>query len=251
VIRKSRLGVALVLTVALGVSGIAFADGTSQNDAFVDGQVSKKKKPKLPKKKFKKVDFNTGVRTTTDSLAPGHPIPAEELIHFSKNIKFKLSKATPCTNVPGPGSTPSQARDACPGKSYLGSGTAEVKAPGTPPADFADDVTVTTFAGPGGNGIQLHTYSPTLGALAPTVQGFIVKSNAGRKYKQALSVPEAPVTPGGTMITQFDSDIRKKIGTVLARCKPKKFTWLREVTYSDSTTDTAKTTQKCKPKKKK
>jgi hypothetical protein len=251
VIRRSRLAVALVLTLALGVTAIAYADGTSQNDAFVDGQVTKKNKPKLSKKKFKKVDFNTGVRTTADSQAPGHPIPAEELIHFSKNIKFKLSKATPCTTVPGPGSTPSEARNACPAKSFLGSGTAEVKAPGTPPADFADDVIVTTFAGPGSNGIQLHTYSPTLGLLAPTVQGFIVKSNAGKKFGQALSVPEAPVTPGGTMITQFDSDITKKSGTVKARCKPKKFTWLREVTYSDSTTDTAKTTQKCKPKKKK
>jgi hypothetical protein len=243
--------VALVLTLALGVTAIAYADGTSQNDAFVDGQVSKKNKPKLSKKKFKKVDFNTGVRTTADSQAPGHPIPAEELIHFSKNIKFKTSKAPVCTTVPGPGSTPQEARDACPAKSYLGSGTAEVKAPGTPPADFADDVTVTTFAGPGNNQIQLHTHSPTLGLLAPTVQGFIVKSDAGKKFKQALSVPEAPVTPGGTMITQFDSDIMKKTGTVLARCKPKKFTWMREVTYSDGTTDTAKTTQKCKPKKKK
>src|SRR5918996_2335752 len=127
VVRKSRFVVALVLALALGVTAIAYADGTSQNDAFVDGKVTNKKKPKLSKKKSKKVQFNTGVRTETDTLeADGsHPDPAAEKISFGKNIKFKNGAAPVCTTVPAPGSTPAEARAACPGKSFLGSGGAK------------------------------------------------------------------------------------------------------------------------------
>jgi hypothetical protein len=258
VVGKSRFVVALVLALALGVTAIAYADGTSQNDAFVDGKVTNKKKPKLSPKKFKKVEFNTGVRTETDTLeADGsHPDPAAEKISFGKNIKFKNSAAPVCTTVPAPGSTPAEARAACPAKSYLGGGgakvfTADGPDAGTEPDPLDEDVVVSAFNGPGANQIQLHTWSAVLGAAAPTVQGFIVNANEGKKYKKALSVPNAPVTPGPLMITQFDTTIDKKSGVVRARCKSKKFLWKREVTYTDNTTDTATLSQKCKKKKKK
>jgi hypothetical protein len=240
--------VALVLTVALGVTGIAYAGGgNAEHEAFVDGQVTKKKKPKLSKKKFKKVDFNTGVRTE-GGVTGTQANPAAEKIAFGKNIKFKTGAAPKCTAALPNGSTPSQARSLCPGKSYLGGGTAKVFGPGNTPVD--ETITVSAFNGPGNNQIRLHTYSDVLGPASPTVQGFIINANEGKKYKKALSVPEAPET-ASLMITQFDTDISKKSGVVLARCKAKKFFWKREVTYTDGTSETATLSQKCKGKKKK
>jgi hypothetical protein len=255
VIRKSRLGFALVLTLALGVTGIAYAGGgASTHDAFVDGAVTKKKKPKLSPKKFKKVDFMTGVRTT-GGITGTQANPAAEKISFGKNIKFKSGAAPTCSATFTPGSTPSEARAACPGKSFLGSGTAAVFAPdggdaGSEPDPVDENIVVSAFNGPGSNQIRLHTYSVPLGPAAPTVQGFIVNANEGKKYGKALSVPLAPET-GPLMITQFNANITKSSGVVRARCKAKKFLWKREVTYEDSSTDTATLSQKCKKKKKK
>ena len=246
-IRRSRLAVALVLTLALGVTGIAYAGGgASTHDAFVDGKVTNKKKPKLSPKKFKKVDFTTGVRTT-GGITGTQANPAEEFIAFGKNIKFKNSAAPVCTATFPPGSTPSAAKALCPGKSFLGSGTAKVFGPGGP---VDENIVVSAFNGPGANQLRLHTYSVPLGPAAPTVQGFIVNANSGKKYGKALSVPLAPET-GPLMITQFDTTIKKSSGVVRARCKAKKFLWKRTVTYEDNSTDTATLSQKCKKKKKK
>jgi hypothetical protein len=244
VIRKSRFGMALALVLALGVAGIAYAGGgASTHDASVTGKVKPKK---LDKKKFKKVNFNTGV-VTTGGITGTQANPAAEKISFGKNIKFKSGAAPVCTTLPAPGSTPQEARDACPAKSFLGTGGAMVEGPGGP---VDEDVVVSAFNGPGSNQIQLHTWSQVLGPAAPTVQGFIINANEGKKYKKALSVPEAPET-AALMITQFDANITKSSGVVRARCKAKKFLWKREVTYTDGSTDTATLSQKCKRKKKK
>ena len=103
------------------------------------------------------------------------------------------------------------------------------------------------FRGPDKKGIQLHTFSPTLGPAAPTVLGKIVNSNAGGQYGYALSVPNSPET-GGLMITEFNATITKKSGAVLARCKSKNMPFQRKVTYDDGSTETAEITQKCKRK---
>ncbi len=239
-IRKSRLVAALALALALGVGGLAFASGATEHEAGVTGKVKPKK---LDKKKFKKVKFNTGV-VTTGGVTGTQSNPASEYISFGKNIKFKLSAAPVCTATLTNGSTPEQARAACPAKSYLGGGHAEVQGPG---GTVVDELVVSAFNGPGANQLRLHTYGPVLGAASPTVQGDIVKSNAGRKYGKALKVV-SPVT-GALMITQFDTNIDKSTGVVRARCKAKKFLWQRVVTYDDSSTDTAKLSQKCKRKR--
>jgi hypothetical protein len=239
---KSRFAVALGLTLALSVAGIAYAGGgASTHDASVTGKVKPKK---LDKKKFKKVNFNTGV-VTTGGITGTQANPAEEFIAFGKNIKFKNGAAPVCTTLPAPGSTPAQAKAACPRKSFLGSGGAKVEGPGGP---VDEDIVVSAFNGPGAKQIQLHTWSQVLGPAAPTVQGFIVKANSGKKYGKALSVPEAPET-AALMITQFDTTIDKSSGVVRARCKAKKFFWKRTVTYADNSTDTDTLSQKCKRKK--
>ena len=188
-IKKSRFVLAIGLVLALGVGSLAFADGASDNTAFVDGGVTPKK---LDKKKFKPVNLFSGVRTEVTGGVNGlQANPTVEYISYDKNIKFDFNAGDVCTTLPPSGSTPDQAKAACPKSSYLGSGEAEVQGPGIPPIT---DITVSVFRGPAKNGIQLHTFSPTLGQAAPTVLGSIVKSNAGSKFGYALSVPNAPET---------------------------------------------------------
>jgi hypothetical protein len=241
VIQKSRFVLALALTLALGVAGIAWADGATDNVAHVEGSVNPKK---LDKKKYKPVNLFSGVATeaTVDGTQSN---PVSEYISYGKNVKFDFNAGPVCTTLPPSGSTPDQAKAACPGGSYLGGGHATVQFPGLP---LIDDVDVSVFRGPDKSGIQLHTYSPTLLAASPTVLGSVVKSNAGSKYGYALTVPNAPETGSG-MITEFNATIDKKSKAVLARCKAKKFLWQRQVTYGDGSSAVADLSQKCKRKK--
>jgi hypothetical protein len=241
VIKKSRFVLALGAALALGVSTLAFADGATDNTAFVDGSV---KPAKLDKKKYKPINLFSGVRTQTN-VTGAQFNPASEYISYPKNVKFDFKAGDVCTTLPPSGSTAQQARSACPPSSYLGSGHAEVFGPGNVPT--ATDITVSVFRGPDKKGIALHTSSPTLGPAAPTVLGKIVNSNAGSKYGYALQVAHSPET-GALMITEFNATISKKSKAVLARCKSKNMTFLRKVTYTDGSTETVETSQKCKRK---
>jgi hypothetical protein len=237
--------VAIGLVLALGVSTFAFADGTSENTPYVDGSVSPKK---LDKKKYKPVNLFLGVRTE-----PGVPVdgnqqnPETENISLGKNIKWDGTKAPVCTAaIETPGLTADDAKALCPTKSFLGSGEAEVALSDTA---RVSDITVSVFNGPGKNQVRLHTSSPTLGAAAPTVFGEIVKSKAGNKYGQALSVPDAPDAGGDAfMITKFNANIDKSSKVATARCKTKKIPFLRTVVYDDLSTETVELKQKCKQK---
>jgi hypothetical protein len=246
VIRKSRLVVSAGLIVALGATSAALGAGAADTqNAFVDGSFTPKK---LDKKKYKPIALFSGVRTEIPGGVNGtQSNPLVEYISYPKNGKFDLNAGSVCTTLPPSGSTPEQAKAACPKDSYIGSGQSAVQGPGG--VDI-NDITVSVFRGPAKNGIQLHTYSPTLLAASPTVQGSIVKSNAGKKFGQALSVPHAPET-GSLMITKFNATIFKSSKAVLARCKSKTATFQRRVTYADGSSETAETTQKCKQKKKK
>lgn len=245
-IKKSRLVVSIGLVTALSAGTLAFAAGAADTqNAFVDGSISP---TKLDKKKYKPINLFSGVRTEIPGGVNGlQSNPIVEYISYPKNVKFDFNAGSVCNTLPGPGSTPQQARDACPADSYIGSGEAEVQGPG---GFDANDVIVSVFRGPDKTGIQLHTYSPTLGQAAPTVPGQIVKSKDGSKFGQALSVPHAPET-GSLMITKFNATIDKSSGAALARCKSKTMTFMRTTTYADGSQDTATTTQKCKQKKSK
>jgi hypothetical protein len=239
------MGVAIGLVLALGVSTFAFADGASDNEAFVDGSVSPKK---LDKKKYKPVNLFLGVRTE-----PGVPVdgnqqnPETENISLGKNIKWDGTKAPVCTAaIETPGLTADDAKALCPTKSFLGQGEAEVALSDTA---RVSDITVSVFNGPGKNEVRLHTSSTTLGAAAPTVFGEIVKSKAGNKYGQALNVPDSPDAGGDAiMITKFNATIEKSSKVATARCKTKKIPFLRTVVYDDLSTETVQLKQKCKQK---
>ena len=241
-VQKSRFVLSMSLVLALGVASVALADGVSENEAFVDGNVSP---TKLDKKKYKPIQLFSGVRTET-TVNGLQKNPLVEYISYPKNGKFDFDAGSVCTTLPPSGSTQQQARDACPSDSFIGQGVAEVQGPGIAPIT---DIVVSVFRGPAPNGIQLHTASPTLGAAAPTVPGSIVKSDAGSEFGDALSVPHAPET-GALMITKFNATVTKSSKAVVGRCKDKTMTFQRKVTYADGSTETAETTQKCKQKKK-
>jgi hypothetical protein len=221
---------------------MALADGASDNDAFVDGKVTK---TKLPKKKFVPNEMFSGVRTETHAPLGTQSNPHSETINYPKNGKFDLNAGSVCTTLPPSGSTSQQAIDACPKDSYIGKGAAEVIQPS---GARISDIVVSVFKGPQKNGIQLHTASPTLQAASPTVPGSIVKSTAGKQFGNALVVPNAPQT-GALMITKFNATIFKSSKAILTRCKTRNNVWQRVVVYDDGSSDTAETSQKCTVKK--
>ena len=240
-IKKSRFVLALGLTMALGVGGMAFGDGASDNQAFVDGKLQK---TKMDKKQFKPNQLFSGVRTETNATLGTQQNPHSEKLNYPKNMKFDLDAGSECSaNLPN-GATPQQARDMCPADSFLGEGAAEVIQPN---GSRIQDIVVSVFKGPARNGVRLHTYSPTLQGASPTVPGVIQKANAGGEFGDALVVANAPQT-GALMITKFNATINKTSKAVLARCKDKTMTFQREVTYDDNSKETAETTQKCKQK---
>lgn len=236
--RKSRLPALVVIVLALTGAGLARADGASENQAFVEGKASPKR---LDKKRFKPINLFSGVRTQAN-VDGAQANPRSEYISFGKNVKVKPGAAPRCSAPLPNGATPDQARSMCPRKSYLGSGNAAIQFPGLP---LADDVVVSVFNGPARGELRLHTFSPTLGTASPTVSARIVRSTAGRKYRQALSVPNAPET-GSAMITSFNANIKRSTRVVLARCKARKFRWQRHVVYTDGSTATVTTKQRCK-----
>ena len=105
---------------------------------------------------------------------------------------------------------------------------------------------VSVFHGPDQNELQLHTYSADLGAASPVVDATIIKSNENG-YGQALDVPNAPVT-GALKITAFNAELFKDSKVAKAKCDPKEFKFLRQVTYQDGSSEEAKLKQKCKVK---
>ncbi|MQA73611.1 MAG: hypothetical protein GEU88_04540 [Solirubrobacterales bacterium] len=238
--RRGRLVAAVALTLALGVAAIAYADGASQNQAFVEGSVKPKK---LDKKKYKPIDLFTEV--STEGPVPGIN-PESELIEYDKDGKWD-SKAAPTCSAPIEFLSTDAAKAACPKGSAIGSGEADIELPGG--LEYKG-LTVTAFNGPGKNEIRLHTYDPRLAGATPTVFGTIKNLKGGGKYGIALSVPDAPDVAGDTgMITRFGATISRKSGTSLARCKDKKFLIRRTVTFDDGSKSVAKDSSKCKRKK--
>jgi hypothetical protein len=238
--RHVRMTGAIALCLALGVSALALADGTTDNEAFVDVSVKPKK---LDRKKYRPIELFTEVRT--QGPVPGIN-PETELIEYDKDGKWKTNEAPTCDAAIEFQSTEA-AKGLCPPGSAIGEGEADILLAG---GLAYEGLTVTAFNGPGKNEIRLHTYDPRLAGATPTVFGRIIKLRDGGKYGLALSVEDAPDVAGDTgMITRFGATIKRSAGVALARCKDKKFLTRRTVTYDDGTKDVATEKQKCKPKK--
>jgi hypothetical protein len=232
---------AIALGVALGASALAFADGATDNEAFVEGSVKPKK---LSKKEYRPIALFTEV-STRGPVTGSQANPESELIEYDKDGKWKTNRAPTCAAEIEFQSTDA-AKAACPEGSAIGSGEADILLAGG--VEY-NGLTVTAFNGPGKNEIRLHTYDPRLAGATPTVFGKIVKLQGGGKYGIALSVEDAPDVAGDTgMITRFGATISRSAGVALARCKDKEFLIRRTVTYDDGSQDVARDSQKCKQK---
>jgi hypothetical protein len=263
VISKSRFVLALGLTLALGIAAVSYGDANKAPTATVEviGAVSptdaKGTQPSKPiaikHGKEVAVTMYTAV-ATHDNVTGTQANPVAEVIDFGKLVDVDPSAVPQCNNLPPSGSTPQQAKDAC-GKSFLGSGSAELTTPG---GGKISDVVVSAFAGKVAGdtrkdpGVLLHTWSQTLGQAAPTVPGYIAQSKSGSKYGEAFDVPHAPET-GSLQIDYFGTNIDKGTKTVLASCNKKKgkkgkFLWMRTSTFSDGSKLTASASQPCKAK---
>jgi hypothetical protein len=247
---KSRKIVAGAVAVTLATAGIAVAAGSTgadENVAAVDGKATPSTLPKLNRKP---INLLVGVRNSTGQIDGLQENPASELISIGKNVKIDLSVVPKCTAALPNGSTTEFAKDACPAKSYIGSGDATVHAPAaacgpgaTEPCIAAEPV-VSVFNGPGKNELRLHTYSPALGPASPVVNGKIIKSPI-TGFGQALRVANAPET-GALMITKFNATLRKDRKVAKARCKSKTIKYRRDVRYADDSAEFVQKTQKCK-----
>jgi hypothetical protein len=252
VISTVRFVAALALTLALGISGIAFAGSNSaNNDSSEDGSVKPKK---LDKKKFKPVTLKNTTTTDFGSTPIGEQANAEELyVDFGKNIKFKTSKAATCS-ADIADTTPEAARAACPAGSVVGTGTAKAVIPGL---GEIDDPTALAFNGPGSKEIRFHIHSDSLdpgqtGANTQTVETSVVKSPAGKKYGQRISAPQLPDLAGDEGgLTDFSFTVKKKSKVATARCKAKKHRFRATHVYDDGASQVDTDSQKCKRKKKK
>jgi len=242
-VRRVRFTVAIGCAVALGAGALAYADGASENTAYVDGSVKPKK---LDPKKRTPVALFSGVRTE-GPVTGNQPNPEAELIEYDADGGWKSNAAPYCTApIETPGLTADQARAMCPPKSFIGSGEAEVALSDTV---RIDDITVSVFNGPAKNQVRLHTSSPTLQAAAPTVFGEVVKSDS-KKYGPALLVADAPDAGGDAfMITKFNATIFKSSGVAISRCSEKKYLTRRTVTYDDGSQESAVKKSKCKKRK--
>ena len=254
-ISKSRFVVALALTLALGVSGIAFAgDDSSDNDSSIEASIYKKfgKKPKLPEKEFKRVNLDLTTSTDFGTTTPGTQANAEELyVDFSKNIKFKLKKAPTCS-ADIADTTTAQARAACPEKSLIGTGdaTAKVLVGFETHATFSDFI-ASLFNGPGSKEIRVHLYSPTLGAGQTQVVGAdIVNSPLGGAYRKRLAATNLPDVGGDDSggLTEFHAVITKQDKVLRARCKSKKVKFSSTHVYDDGASQQDFDQHKCKQK---
>jgi hypothetical protein len=249
VIRKSQMILATALCMAVGVAGIAYADGATDQVSTVDGKVTPSK---LPKTKYKTVKFLNGVTTLDEDNNPEIPAePTEEVyIDYDDDIKIRLGGIPECSqNLEG--TTTAGATALCGSSKMSSSGTAKARIPSFPaPNQEVGDFTVTVFHGVG-NQLLLHAYSPTLdpgstGANAQVVDASIVNSPLGGDFGKRLSVPNAPDVAGDNgALVAFNATLSKGIK---ARCHDgnKKLNYKANFVYDDASEDNTSDKQTCK-----
>lgn len=257
-ITRSRMILVTAMALALGISGIALGDAAHQVST-VKGKISPQK---LPKSKYKAAALETGVTTLSEGNDPVIPsAPTEQVfIDFDDDIKFDLGKVKVCTASLN-NTTTTQALALCKASKISVAGKAKARVPNLPfPNNEVSDIKVTGFRAPnqgGAKGIYLHAYSATLTAAnTQVVVGKIVKSPRGGDYGQRLSVLDAPDVGGDEgALTAFSAKIKK--GKVIrARCHDRNKRWnfkakfvYESADHTDTGTDTASSSQKCKVKK--
>ena len=201
-----------------------------------------------PTKQQKKTFGTVGSFTNVvDTIYSGGftPTGTQTVLTFTKDIKFTPGNIPQC-NLGSISTVPQSQSDATCGASKVGSGEATING-----GILTGKVAAYNGIPSGGSPtIGLHTDVFTSSgsyAFSTTLTGVL---NTG---SNTLTVA---IPPTGTAITHFSTTINKKKSGkktfyVMARCKKKKWVNSETTHYSDGSSITASSTQKCKQKKSK
>ena len=250
--RKYVIGALLSVVGALVVSGTASAAVTGQVYTVTTSPAKQQKKTFGPVGSFKNV--------VDTNYAPGafSPFGTQTVLSFTKDIKFTPGKIPQC-NLGAINTVPESTSDATCGASKVGTGSATING-----GLLTGKVAAYNGTPSGGSPtIGLHTdvFGPTGAyAFSTTLTGVL------NTHANTLTVA---IPPTGTAITHFETTItkkksgKKKVKTksgkkkkqpvyyVMARCKKKKWVNSETTTYTDGSSTTATSIQKCKQKKSK
>jgi hypothetical protein len=237
-----------VLAASLGIIGALFVTGTASAavTGFTYGATIS------PKKQSAKTFGPAAISSTLDTTYTGGfaPTPTTTVVQFSKDIKFEAGNLPQC-NLQAISTVPdSTAMSQC-GASKLGTGSVIVN-------DGALTGKVTAYNGvPSGGGeppIGFHTDL----FLANGTYSFST-TGIGTLDRKTNTLT-TPIPPTGTSLTHFQVSIGKiKTGKkkgkptyyVMARCKKKKWSNTGTESFSDGSSLSSTSVQKCKAKKKK
>ncbi len=140
----------------------------------------------------------------------------------------------------------------CPKGSQVGSGTAAGFALG-----LLEKLTVKIFNAPGGKGVNLLVEGSSPLVIKDVIEGKLTKQSGKYGYKLAVTVPEGLQQPApGAIATLVDFDTKlpaktikkgkKKIPYVASKgCTGGSWAWGYTGDYTDGTSQTVETTQKC------
>jgi hypothetical protein len=238
-----------VLAGSLGVIGALLVSGTASATVTGFTYTASISPQKQSAKTFGPAAISSTLDTFYTQGGGFAPTPTTTVVQFSKDIKFTAGNLPQC-NLSSISTVPdTQAMSLC-GASKLGTGSVLVNGGaltgkvtayngvpsggGEPPIGFHTDLFLASGA---------YSFSTTgIGNLDP-------KTN----------ILTTPIPPTGTSLTHFDVSIGKvKTGKkkgkptyyVMARCKKKKWTNTGTESFSDGSSRSSTSVQKCKAKKK-
>jgi hypothetical protein len=209
---RRRLVIAVGLTLALGVAGVAYAANTTTSTATINVTPSL-----LKTAKFKGVTL--AVHTHSTNVADPTKVPASAQnvdLDFDNALKFTTKGLATCkvvqTDSGGPlsNTTTAQAKNKCGTASQVGSGSAQAShAPGPTTATAV----VTAFNGKkdaqGHPTIYLHTrFGADLGNTTVVLVGRLVPSPVGGDFGKRLEVHNIPQVPG-VPLSDFQTTVKK------------------------------------------
>jgi hypothetical protein len=236
-----------LLAALLGVTGMLAASATASAavTGFPYGATIS------PKKQSAKTFGPAAITSTLDTFFTGGftPTPTTTVVQFSKDIKFTPGKLPQC-NLGSISTVPDTTAMSVCGASKLGTGSVLVNG-------GALTGKVTAY-----NGVPSGGGSPPIGFhtdLFLTSSGAYSFSTTGIGTLNAkTNTLTTPIPPTGTSLTHFEVSIGKiKTGKkkgkttyyVMARCKKKKWTDVATESFSDGSTRSSTSVQKCKAKK--
>ena len=235
-----------LLAALLGVTGVLAVSGTASAAVTGFTYTDTISPQKQSAKTFGPAALHNSLDTTyTGGFAP---TPTTTVVQFSKDIKFAAGTLPQC-NLNSISTVPdTQAMSLC-GASKLGTGSVVVNG-----GVLTGKVTAYNGSGGGMPPIGFHTDL----FLANGTYAFST-TGIGTLDTQTNTLT-TPIPPTGTSLTHFEVSLGKiKSGKkkgkptyyVMARCKKKKWTDVATESFSDGSSRSATSVQKCKAKKSK